>query len=128
MVGIVVVSHSAIVAEGVKEIAAQMAPEVNIQCAGGTFDGRIGSDADKIFKAIERAYSEDGVLVFFDLGSSRMNAEIAIELLEDYKKEKVKIVYGPLVEGTLLAAVDSSINKKLDYIKSSVENMKNKKY
>lgn len=126
MVGIVVVSHSSLVAEGVKEIVAQMAPEVNIQCAAGTFDGRLGSDVDKILKAIKKAYSEDGVLVFYDLGSSCMNAEIAIELLDEYKKEKVKIAYSPLVEGALLAAVDSSINKKIDYIKNTVESMRKK--
>ena len=123
MVGIVVVSHSSLVAEGIKEIAAEMAPEVDIECAGGTFDSSIGSDADKIWEAIEKAYTDDGVLVFFDIGSSRMNAEIAIEFLEDSKKNKVKIVNGPLVEGTLMAAVACNMNKNLDYIKDSIESM-----
>lgn len=40
MVGIVIVSHSEKLAEGVKEVAAQMASEVNIEVAGGTVDGR----------------------------------------------------------------------------------------
>lgn len=42
MVGIVIVSHSDLVARGVKEIAGQMAPEVKIEAAGGTSDNRIG--------------------------------------------------------------------------------------
>ena len=40
MVGIVIVSHSNKVAEGVKELALQMAKEVPIAAAGGTSEDR----------------------------------------------------------------------------------------
>ena len=51
-VGLVIVSHSAKVAEGVVEMAGQMAQEVRIQAAGGTEDGGIGTDVSLIAEAI----------------------------------------------------------------------------
>ena len=105
MVGIVIVSHSEKIAEGVKEVAEQMVPEVKIYSAGGTDDGRIGTDAMKISAAIENAFDKDGVILLFDLGSSLMNAEMAIEFLDEDIKSKVEIIDAPLVEGAIVAAV-----------------------
>lgn len=119
MVGIVVISHSSKIAEGVKEVALQMAPNALIECAGGTFDGEIGTDYNKILKAIETVYSKDGVIILFDLGSALMNAEMAIENLND--KDKIKIVKCAVVEGAIAAAVEASIGNGLDEI---VENLK----
>lgn len=121
MVGIVIVSHSNKVAEGVKEIALQMAPEVNIAEAGGTSDGRIGTDMAKIQEAIREVYSESGVIILFDLGSAFMNTEMAVEFLDEEMKNNVEIIDGPLVEGAIVAAVDSSIGKNIDEIKESVK-------
>ena len=71
MVGIVIVSHSARLAEGVKEIASQMAgAECRIETAGGLADGSIGTDATRIQSAIQSAESGDGVVVLADLGSA----------------------------------------------------------
>ncbi|WP_125152435.1 dihydroxyacetone kinase phosphoryl donor subunit DhaM [Clostridium rectalis] len=114
MVGIVVVSHSSKIAQGVKELAEQMASTVPIATAGGTNDQRIGTDVEKITEAINEVYSEDGVIILFDLGSAFMNAEMAIEFLDEEKKAKVKIVDVPLVEGAVAAVVESSISKNID--------------
>lgn len=120
MVGIVVVSHSSKVAEGTKEIASQMAPEINIGIAGGTADGRIGTDMTKIQDAIIEVYNKKGVIILFDLGSALMNAEMAIEFLDEDMKNNVEIVNAPLVEGTVIAAVEASIGKDINEIKKAL--------
>lgn len=121
MVGIVIVSHSEKIAEGAVELSKQMAPEVAIESAGGTADGRIGTDVEKISSAIERAYSEDGVIVIFDLGSALMNAEMALDFLDEDKKEKVKIVDCAVVEGAISAAVEASIGNKIEDIETALK-------
>ncbi|ACD51037.1 PTS-dependent dihydroxyacetone kinase phosphotransferase subunit DhaM [Clostridium botulinum] len=123
MVGIVIVSHSNFIAKGVKEVALQMAPEVLIVDAGGTSDGRIGTDISKITSAIESVYSDSGVLVLFDLGSAFMNTEMAIEFLDDNIREKVEIIDAPLVEGAITAAVEASMDKSLAEIKEVLKPM-----
>ena len=124
MVGIVLVSHSEKIVEGIKELAMQMAPDAKVAVAGGTKDGRIGTDIDKISEAIVEVYSEDGVIVLFDLGSAFMNAEMAIEFLDDEMKEKVEIVDTAIVEGGITLIVESSMNKTLEEIKESSKKMK----
>lgn len=123
MVGIVVVSHSDLVARGVKDIAGQMAPEVKIEAAGGTTDNGIGTGINKITEAIEKVYSEDGVMIFFDLGSAFMNTDMAIEFLDDSMKEKIQIIDAPLVEGVITAAVECSMNKNIEEIKLVLKEM-----
>lgn len=124
MVGLVIVSHSSKIAEGVVEIALQMAPEVPIIAAGGTNDGRIGTDAEKISEAIKKVYSEDGVIILFDLGSAFMNAEMALEFLTDeVDREKVEIVDCALIEGAITAAVDSSIGSARQSIKITLSHL-----
>lgn len=128
MVGIVIVSHSEKIAEGVKEVAEQMVPEVKIYSAGGTDDGRIGTDAMKISAAIENAFHKAGVILLFDLGSSLMNAEMAIEFLDEDIKSKVEIIDAPLVEGAIVAAVYASMNKTIEEIKDNLKSMSLNKY
>ena len=128
MVGIVIVSHSEKIAEGVKEVAEQMVPEVKIYSAGGTDDGRIGTDAMKISAAIENAFDKDGVILLFDLGSSLMNAEMAIEFLDEDIKSKVEIIDAPLVEGAIVAAVYASMNKTIEEINDNLKSMSLNKY
>lgn len=123
MVGLVTVSHSEKVAQGVKELASQMAAGVPIAAAGGTNDGRLGTDMEKISNAINEVYSEDGVLIIFDLGSAYMNAEMALEFLEENMKNKVEIIDTAIVEGAITAAVESSIGKTMSEIKEAVKNM-----
>lgn len=123
MVGIVVVSHSELVANGAKEIALQMASEAKIEAAGGTSDNRLGTDINKITEAIKKVYSEDGVMIFFDLGSAFMNAEMAVEFLNDSMKEKIQIVDAPLIEGVVVAAVECSMNKSMEKVNMSLTGM-----
>lgn len=123
MVGLVLVSHSQKVADGAKELASQMATEVGIASAGGTSDGRIGTDIEKIVSGINEVYSEDGVLILFDLGSAYMNAEMAIEFLEDDRKGKVEISDAALIEGAVLAAIQSSMGLSIPEIKEELKQL-----
>lgn len=123
MVGIVIISHSNMVAEGVKELALQMAGSTPIVAAGGTRDNGLGTDIERIILAINQVYSEDGVAILFDLGSAYMNAAMAIETLPEEMQKNVKIIDAALVEGAITVAVESSIGKNLIEIQEVVKNL-----
>ncbi len=112
-VGIVIISHSVKVAEGIKEIIRQVVEEVPVEIAGGTDTGEVGTNIDKIIGAINRAYSDKGVLLFYDLGSAKMNAEMAVDLID---KEKIVLVEAPILEGAYVGAVEASLGKEIDEI------------
>ena len=117
MVGIVVVSHSAELARGVVELARQMGgEEVRVEEAGGMDDGSIGTDAARVQAAIERAMSDDGVLVLMDLGSALMSAEMAVELMEG--EGRVVLSEAPLVEGAVAAAAAARGGSSLDEVRA----------
>lgn len=119
MVSIVLVSHSAKLVEGLEDLLKQVVGDVSIVTAGGDEDGSIGTHFDKIQAAVEEVGAgDDGALVFYDLGSAKMNAEMAIEVAES---EDVRLVSYPIVEGSYLAAVEASIGKSLDDILASLE-------
>lgn len=118
-VGLVVVSHSARIAEGVVELAAQMAPSVTIAAAGGTDDGGIGTSFDRIQAALAEAESGDGVVVLCDLGSAVLTAETALELAE--APERIRIADAPIVEGAVAAAVAAESGDGLDEVVAAAE-------
>ncbi len=117
MVGIVLVSHSATLAEGVVALAREMGgSELALEAAGGTDEpGVLGTSAERVQAAIERAMSSDGVLVLMDLGSALMSAEFAIELLGD-TPGRVVMSEAPLVEGAVAAAAAASGGASLEEV------------
>jgi phosphoenolpyruvate---glycerone phosphotransferase subunit DhaM len=116
-VGLVIVSHSPKVAEGVVELAEQMAEEVRVLAAGGTDDGEIGTSATRIADAISAADAGDGVLVLVDLGSAVISTRMAIdELLPDELRGRVRISEGPVVEGAVIGAVQASTGSSLEEV------------
>ncbi len=117
MLGIVIVSHSSKIAEGVVDLCYEMVGDnIKIIAAGGTNDGRIGTDPIKIKKAIEKAYGGDGVVILADIGSSFMNADIAKELLEEEIREKTIVLDTPIVEGSIGVAVQASVSNDINKI------------
>ena len=112
-VGLVLVSHSGKLAEGLSELAGQMAPEVAIIAAGGTDDGGIGTSLEKIQSGIAQADGGAGVALLADLGSAVMTAEMALEFLEPDQREKVRLADAPLVEGAVAAAVAAQTGQDL---------------
>ncbi|WP_380676975.1 dihydroxyacetone kinase phosphoryl donor subunit DhaM [Salinigranum sp. GCM10025319] len=118
MVGLVVVSHSAKAAEGICEVAAQMASNARIEPAGGDEAG-LGTSVDRITAAIEAADDGEGVVVLVDLGSAVMNAELAIEMSEGVE---ARIADAPVLEAAVNAAVESTSKKAtLDSVVAAAE-------
>jgi dihydroxyacetone kinase phosphotransfer subunit len=122
LVGIVVVSHSRRLAEGVVELARQMAgDDVAIEAVGGAADGSLGTDADGIAAAIGRADRGAGVLILADLGSAILASQTAIELLDLPADGRIRISSAPLVEGAVIGSVQASIGQDLDEVASAAE-------
>lgn len=122
MVGIVIVSHSLKVAEGIREMALQMAnPDQKIIAASGTDAGGIGTDAVKILNAINEADDGDGVVLLVDLGSAVLSAEVAMEMLEEIVRERVRIADTPILEGSISAVVEASIGSPLEAVVATAE-------
>jgi len=116
VVGLVIVSHSAALADGVCELAREMGGgKVAIEPAGGMEDGAMGTDAQRVLEAVERVRSPDGVLVLMDLGSALMSAEMATEMLAEDGGE-IRLSEAPLVEGAVAAAALAGAGGSLDEV------------
>ncbi|QUF08164.1 HPr family phosphocarrier protein [Actinosynnema pretiosum subsp. pretiosum] len=96
-----VVSHSRKLAEGVVELAGQMAPEVRLVAVGGDGGGGLGTDYAAVVEGLADADGGGGVVVLFDLGSARMVADLAVEEFGG----AAAVVDAPLVTGAVAAAV-----------------------
>lgn len=116
MINLLIASHSKKLAEGLREILIQMAPSVNILVSGGDKDGNIGSNFDEINQIINEYATDDGLVIFFDLGSSMMNCQMAIDMLDDEKKSKVYLAGTPIVETSVQIAVEASAGQSLEKI------------
>jgi phosphoenolpyruvate---glycerone phosphotransferase subunit DhaM len=120
-VGIVFVSHSARIAEGLVDLARQMAPSAALVAAGGTDDGRIGTSFDLVSAGIGAADAGEGVAVLCDLGSAILTAETALDFLDDDVRARVRIVDAPLVEGGVAAAVSAEAGDDLEQVVAAAE-------
>ena len=111
---LVLVSHSKMLADGLREMVVQVAGErVRVAAAGGTADGRLGTNADAVVEAIRAVDDGNGVLVLLDLGSAWLSVEMALEALSDAERARVCVSEAPLVEGAVLAAVQASVGARL---------------
>ena len=120
-VGLVIVSHSARLAQGVRELAAQMAADVPIAVAGGTDDDGIGTSLEKILAGITEADQGAGAVLLTDLGSAVMTAESALEFLDPEQQERVLMADAPLVEGTVAAAVAAQGGRSVAEVAAEAE-------
>lgn len=120
---LVLVSHSRTLAEGVRELAAQMAgPGVPIVTAAGLDDGSLGTDATAILAAVEEVLERaQEAVVLFDLGSAYLNTATALELLPEAKRRRVVLADAPLVEGAVIAAVAASVGEGAATVRERAE-------
>ena len=113
MVGIVIVSHSSKLAEGVLDATKIMAEGCPVAAAGGAENGLYGTSYEKIRAAIESVHSESGVVVLVDMGSAVMTAEMVIE---DLGYRDVQLVDCPLAEGAIAASLASVCGDDLESV------------
>ncbi|MFZ1755668.1 MAG: dihydroxyacetone kinase phosphoryl donor subunit DhaM [Caldilineaceae bacterium] len=128
MIGLVFVSHSRLIADGLCQLADQMAGgRVKIVPAGGLTDNphALGTDAALILEAIESVWSEDGVLLLVDMGSAVMSAELALDFLPEEKRSRCLISNAPLVEGAIVAALHAGMGDTLHDINRAAEDALN---
>ena len=123
-VGIVIVSHSPKVAEGAADMVRQMVGDsVPLAWTGGNPEGGLGTDVAAIVAAIDRAWSDAGVAILVDLGGAETNSEMAIELLEPSRRDKVLVCEAPLVEGAVMAATEASGGAALGAVRATAEEL-----
>jgi PTS hybrid protein len=120
-VGIVLVSHSAALAEGTAELAGQIAGgTVTIATAGGTEDGRIGTSIDKVERALRLADGGAGVVILPDLGSSVLTVRALLAEPEDLP-DQVAVADAPFVEGAVAATVTAAAGGDVKAVLSAAE-------
>ncbi|HLK43409.1 MAG TPA: dihydroxyacetone kinase phosphoryl donor subunit DhaM [Thermoleophilia bacterium] len=113
-VGIVLVSHSAHLAAGLRELLAQIGSDaVPVAAAGGRSDGGIGTSYELVEEAIRHVDRGAGVLVLPDLGSSVLTTRA---VLDDHPRPDVVLVDAPFVEGAVAAAVTAAAGADLDSV------------
>ena len=123
-VSLVIVSHSPKVAEGAADMVRQMVGEsVRVAWTGGDPGGGLGTDVAKIIAAIDSVWSQEGVAVVVDLGGAETNAEMAVEMLDEHKRDLVVICNAPVVEGAVIAATEASGNSSLAAVRSAAEDL-----
>ena len=123
-VGIVIVSHSPKVAEGAADMVRQMVGDsVPLAWTGGNPDGGLGTDVAGILRAIERAWSDAGVAILVDLGGAESNSEMAIEMLDAARRDKVVVCEAPVVEGAVMAATEASGGATLEAVQRTAEEL-----
>lgn len=114
-IGIIVVSHSKNIAQGVVDLISEVAKDVTITYVGGTEDGEIGTSFDQVQQIVEQN-DKKTLLAFFDLGSAKMN----LELVADFSEKNIIINSVPVVEGAYTAAALLQAGADLDSIQSQL--------
>ena len=123
---LVLVSHSATIAEGLAELVAQVAgPDVSIVAIGGTSDGSLGTDGGKVLAALRTASAEPGAVVLMDIGSSVLAVRAALGELEPNELERLFVADAPLVEGALAAGVAASTGATPSEVAQMAEEARN---
>ncbi|KRL03581.1 dihydroxyacetone kinase phosphoryl donor subunit DhaM [Liquorilactobacillus capillatus] len=97
--GIILISHVSEIADGLPKLLTQVAQDVSFTSAGGTDTNDVGTSMEKILTAINNNDAAE-LLAFYDIGSAKMNLELAIEMTD----KQVHLYDTALVEGAYTAA------------------------
>jgi phosphoenolpyruvate---glycerone phosphotransferase subunit DhaM len=121
-VGLVLISHSLQIAEGLAELVLQVAgSEVPIAAFGGGPDGALGTNGDVVLGALRTAAAGSGAVVLMDLGSAVLAARSAVSELDDERSQRLIIADAPLVEGAIAAGVAASTGASLQEVARAAE-------
>ena len=118
--GILLVSHVEEIAEGLIKLLDQVAGDVTIKAAGGAAggaeDGEIGTSFEKINGTLNE-FEEETILAFYDLGSAKMNLEMAME----YSDKEINLYETAFIEGAYVAASLLQTDVGLDVIEEQLD-------
>lgn len=120
--GITLVSHVPEITKGLNQLLKQVAKDVPITIAGGTNDQDIGTSMDKILQAFSDNQASE-ILAFYDLGSAKMNLELAQEMTS----KKIHVYGVSFIEGAYTAAALVEAGVDLSDIEQQLEPLKIKK-
>jgi phosphoenolpyruvate---glycerone phosphotransferase subunit DhaM len=122
LVSLVLVSHSAAIADGLAEFVAQVAgTDVAIVAAGGGPDGTLGTNGDRVLAALRSVAGGAGGVVLMDLGSSVLSVRAALQELDAAESERIVVVDAPFVEGAIAAGVTASTGASRDEVAAAAE-------
>ena len=116
-IGLVIVSHSKNIAQGVVELISEVAKDVSITYVGGIEDGGIGTSFDQVDRLFRNP--ADTLLAFFDLGSAKMN----LEMVADFSDKSIMINRVPIVEGAYTAAALLQAGAELSVIQTQLSEL-----
>lgn len=118
MVGILILSHSNLIAKGLVEVCKQMAKSVDIRAVGGVDEGhRLGLDIGKALSTLDSMLEKDSeIVIYADIGSTVMGARNVISLCSNPKG--VYLADAPLVEGAIVGSVEAMIGSDVKKILS----------
>lgn len=116
--GIVIISHSKNIAQGIADLLAEVAKDVSITYVGGNEEGGIGTSFDTALDMLNRNDKEK-LLAFYDLGSAKMNLEMSVEMSD----KEVTIYQVPVVEGAYTAAALLQADAQIDVIQTQLEEL-----
>ncbi|ADI04232.1 MULTISPECIES: dihydroxyacetone kinase phosphoryl donor subunit DhaM [Streptomyces] len=121
-VGVVLVSHSAAVAESVAQLATGLAggSTAPVTAAGGTPDGGLGTSPELVAEAAHAVDQGAGVAVLVDLGSAVLTVK-ALLAEGDELPPGSRLVDAPLVEGAVAAVVAASAGADVDAVARAAE-------
>ena len=123
-VGIVLVSHSAELAQGAAHLAAQVSGgTVTIIAAGGTDEGDLGTSAAKVTRGLHLADSGAGVVVLPDLGSAVLTVRAVLE--DEDPATNVVMADAPFVEGAVAATVTAAAGGDIKAVAAAAEEARN---
>ncbi|MFD6764350.1 PTS-dependent dihydroxyacetone kinase phosphotransferase subunit DhaM [Streptomyces roseolus] len=120
-VGIVLVSHSAAVADAVAELARGLAGGGDlapVAAAGGLPGGGLGTSSELISAAAEAVDAGAGVALLVDLGSAVLTVK-ALLAEGDELPAGARLVDAPFVEGAVAAVVTASTGADLAAVEAA---------
>lgn len=120
MVNFLLVSHSKKLVEGLREILYQMSDNIKIEISGLDSYGNLGTNFQDIYNKINRLTEKDGLIILYDLGSSRFNCKLAIDMLDNSKKKRVILADTPMIESSAQLVINASIGIDLEQLQKSI--------
>ena len=123
MIGIVLVSHSKKITDGLKELIEQMAGDGSklvVKSNGGTDEGELGSNPMELLSTLEAMTDCEEIYVFAGVGSAKMAVETALDMLDDAEHVHDFSDY-PLVESAFTAGITSSTGANHKQIEAELQ-------